>query len=154
MFIYPSGNLSHPPHDYLTNGYYYRWVDPTETYPPVPDTALSMIASQKILWCDAMCHSSRLGYLHQISNTPTVAIYNSDKNLRLKFSINFISLVHLLIHLMKLVFDSWHRGVICNSWIVSNQIISRFESIIVSNYVLNRSKANSIFGRKSSEPII
>ena len=37
---------------------------------------------------------------------PAVAIYDSDDNLRINFSLNFISLMYLSIYLMKLVFDS------------------------------------------------
>ena len=46
IFIYPSGNLTHTPHDSSIDGYYNRWVAPTATDLPIPDTAQSMLAAR------------------------------------------------------------------------------------------------------------
>ena len=43
-------------------------------------------------------------------NTPALVIYNSEENLRLKFSLNFTYLIYLCIYQMKLVFDLWQGG--------------------------------------------
>ena len=71
ILIYLSVTLNHPPRDSSTNGNYDRWVAPTATDLPIPDTFPSMIAARKILWAAA--------------NTPSISIYESDDNLRLNF---------------------------------------------------------------------
>ena len=74
-----------PPQVSSTDNNYDRCISPTATDLPVSATALSMIAEQNIIW--------------------ETLIYNSDDNLNLKFSPNFISLMYLGIYLIKLVFD-------------------------------------------------
>ena len=49
----------------------------------------------KIIWPDA--------------STPAIAIYDSDDNLRLKFSLNFISLMYSRIYLMKIFLNLWQE---------------------------------------------
>ena len=43
--IYPSGNLTHPPHASSADGNYDRWVSPTVTDLPVPANASNMITA-------------------------------------------------------------------------------------------------------------
>ena len=75
--------------------------------------------------------------------------------------------MYLLIYLMKLVFGLWQGGYFeivesfrikwFSFWIkqisILGQIIFRFESRIISNYVSSRSQANIIVGGKASKPI-
>ena len=112
--IYLSGNSTHPPPASSTDDDHNKWVAPTLTDLPVTATAPSMIAPQKKLWA--------------ASNTPAVAIYDSDDNMRLNFLLNLFSLMYLRIYLIKLVFDLRQGGRIHNSWIVLNQIIFHFKS--------------------------
>ena len=122
ILFYPSRNLTLPLHASSTDGDYNRWVAPTETGLSVTATSLFMIIAQKIPWAAA--------------NTPDVAIYDSDNNLRLKFSLNFISFMYLRIYLMKIVFDLWQGGggfaIVESFWIKSffilNKMVLRFES--------------------------
>ena len=72
ILIYPSVNLTRPPHDYLADGDYDRWVSPTATDLPNSDTALSIISAQK-------------KNLRAAVNTPAIAINDSDNNLHLNF---------------------------------------------------------------------
>ena len=131
ILIYPSGKLTHPPHTSLADGGYNRWITPTVTEPTVPATTPSMIVARKhsLSCCQYACRF-HLRFRQQPAS---------------KFSLNFIFLMHLRIYLMKLVFDSWQGGefAIVESFrikffFISNQMVFRFESRIVSNYVLNR----------------
>ena len=102
------------------------------------------------------------------ANKPAAAIYDLDNNLGFNFSLNVIPLMYLRIDVMKLVFWFWwgdnspwfnfFLNDFFSFWIkwfsVLNQIIFRFKSWIVLNYVLNRSRVNVIVKLKSSKPII